>query len=219
MKTSFTATGVLRNVFALLLLIILLGSCEKVVIETGDEEDKTVAEKADDADGEDDGDDGAGGPDVPGSLADSIFRQRTDPRHYTSVRAMLDSLAYLCMNGDNDYSYEPYKYTVYVKARVIGSTQRTMNNATYAPPFAGKTAWVVADDVPADGFQLTFDYDHYFLPVRIADTQTYKRDFNLPDNPRYWHRTVYICGALQPYMSRPGIYHVLSILEEDEMAH
>lgn len=137
------------------------------------------------------------------------FKLRADRRNYYPVHDVLDFIGNSVMSGDNDWVYEPYKYTVWVKAMVVGSTERTMNNAIYKPPFKGTTAWIVADSPDDD--------DDYLLPVRIADTQTFRRDFNLPDNPRFWLRTVYICGGMQPYMGRPAIYHVLSILEEEDM--
>ena len=86
----------------------------------------------------------------------------------------------------------------YVSGYIVGEYRDYSNNKHFyylAPPFDGTSAYLIADDV--DEIDL-----NRMMPVQIKD---YVDNYNLDENPQYWHKRLTVKGTLTDYFTLPGI--------------
>lgn len=86
----------------------------------------------------------------------------------------------------------------YVSGYIVGEYRDYSNNKHFyylAPPFDGTSAYLIADDV--DEIDL-----NRMMPVQIKD---YVDNYNLDENPQYWHKQLTVKGTLTDYFTLPGI--------------
>lgn len=92
---------------------------------------------------------------------------------------------------------------VLIKAYIVASTTRSINNADFEAPFEGSSAIVLAD-VPANSIR-----DNSMLfPVCLTDRKKARAALNLVDNPQNWGHLIYIYGTKEKYMGRAGMKKV-----------
>ncbi len=97
---------------------------------------------------------------------------------------------------------------IWVRGFVVGSTEKSMANAIFAPPFEGKSAWIIADRRLAIGDSF---YDDELFPVYFKKSNMYQAAFNLVDNPGYWSQEVVIYGIKGQYLRQSGMTEVFGV--------
>jgi hypothetical protein len=92
---------------------------------------------------------------------------------------------------------------IVIKAYIVASTTRSINNADFEAPFSGSSAIVVAD-VPDS---LVQDRNQLF-PICLTDRSKARAALNLEDNPDIWNHIVFLSGTKERYMGMDGMKKV-----------
>ena len=97
-------------------------------------------------------------------------------------------------------------HQICVKAYIVGTAYKSLNNILLWPPFTSSTSILLSDTPIVTDSQTDETIDiNSLLPVCLTDRASIRKKLNLKDNPELWNRQVYIIGTRDYYMNGLGL--------------
>lgn len=97
-------------------------------------------------------------------------------------------------------------HQICVKAYIVGTAYKSLNNILLWPPFTSSTSILLSDTPIVTDSQTDETIDiNSFLPVCLTDRASIRKKLNLKDNPELWNRQVYIIRYARLLYERVGI--------------
>lgn len=147
--------------------LLLLSGCEKVSLDSEGEEDGNAS--------------GSIPGDPPSSGIDTLYSE-VEPMEGSEVRV-------------DQFLNQAIDVEVYVKGYIVGSCQRSINNADFEAPFEGHTALLLAD---------RRDEREKVITIHLK-TGTMRRALNLEDHPENQGKVLRVKGKQGSYLGTVGM--------------